>query len=76
LLLLLLPEFRNETFIGFVGPARLSRYIASLLFGTSPADPMVFTAATVILIGVASFASWIPTRHAARIDPVSALRFE
>jgi putative ABC transport system permease protein len=59
-----------------VGLAGLSRYIASLLFGTSPADPLVFTAATVILIGVASFAAWIPARRAARIDPVLALRFE
>jgi predicted permease len=63
-------------FIGLVGLAALSRYIASLLFGISPADPVVFTAATVILIGVASLAAWIPARRAARIDPVSALRFE
>jgi ABC-type antimicrobial peptide transport system permease subunit len=62
--------------VGLLGLAGLSRYIASLLFGTSPADPMVFTAATVVLIGVASFAAWIPARRAARIDPVSALRFE
>ena len=63
-------------FVGLVGLAGLSRYIASLLFGTSPADPLVFTAATIILICVASFAAWIPARRAARIDPVSALRFE
>jgi len=63
-------------FIGLLGLGALSRYIASLLFGTSSADPMVFTAATAILIGVASVAAWIPARHAARIDPVSALRFE
>jgi putative ABC transport system permease protein len=62
--------------IGLLGLGALSRYIASLLFGTSPADPLVFTAATAILIGVASIAAWIPARHAARIDPVSALRFE
>jgi ABC-type antimicrobial peptide transport system permease subunit len=62
--------------IGLLGLFGLSRYIASLLFGTSPADPMVFTTATAILIGVASIAAWIPARHAARIDPVSALRFE
>jgi predicted permease len=62
--------------IGIAGLAGLSRYIASLLFGTSAADPLVFTAAAVVLIGVAAFAAWIPARHAARIDPVSALRFE
>jgi ABC-type antimicrobial peptide transport system permease subunit len=62
--------------LGLVGLAGLSRYLASLLFGTSPADPVVLTAATVILIGVASFAAWIPARRAARTDPVSALRFE
>ncbi len=62
--------------IGLLGLTVLSRYIATLLYGTSAADPLVFSGATALLIAVASFAAWMPARRASRINPVSALRFE
>src|SRR5690606_979032 len=47
-----------------------------LLFGVDPTDPVVFAAAVAMLGLVASFASWIPARRAARVDPAAALRVE
>ena len=55
------------TFVG--GP-----FIASLLFQTSPRDPMMYGVVTAIMVAVAVVASVIPARRAARVDPVSALR--
>lgn len=62
--------------IGVLGLSMLSRYIASLLFGTSTQDPVVFAAATLTLIVIASLAAWVPAWRAARVDPTVALRYE
>jgi len=39
-------------------------------------DATTFLATTTILIAVAAFASWLPARRAARIDPMIAIREE
>ena len=54
----------------------LTRRIQALLFETSPLDPVVFVAVSMLLIGVCLLASWLPARRAARLDPVTALRAE
>jgi putative ABC transport system permease protein len=51
-----------------------SRLIASLLYGVSARDPVVFAATTVLLSTVALVAGWIPARRGARLSPVEALR--
>jgi ABC-type antimicrobial peptide transport system permease subunit len=53
-----------------------SRYIASLLYGVSPRDPGVFVTTTVMLLGAALLACWLPARRASRLSPVEALRTE
>jgi predicted permease len=53
-----------------------SRLIASLLFGISPRDPMVFAATTALILVVAALACWLPARTAARLSPLEALRAE
>jgi ABC-type antimicrobial peptide transport system permease subunit len=53
-----------------------SRLIESLLYGISPRDPAVFAATTVILLGVALLACWVPARRAAGLSPLEALRTE
>jgi putative ABC transport system permease protein len=53
-----------------------SRLIESLLYGISPRDPGVFLATTLVLLGVALLACWLPARRAARLSPLEALRTE
>jgi len=51
-----------------------TRWIESLLFGTTPTDPAVFSGAILILCSAALVAGYIPARRASRIDPMVALR--
>ena len=64
------------TCLGLAGSALLVRFIASLLFGTAPLDPLTFAAVPILLAAVALAASYIPARRATRIDPIVALRYE
>jgi len=54
----------------------MTRAIASLLFHTSPRDPVTFAAGALVLLAVAAAASFVPARRAASIDPAGALRHE
>lgn len=52
------------------------RVLEGLLFGVAPADPLTLGAVSLLLLGVALLACWIPGRRAARIDPVEAIAAE
>jgi ABC-type antimicrobial peptide transport system permease subunit len=54
----------------------MARFIKSMLYGVAPYDPFTLLSATVLLLGVALGASWIPALRAARMDPMQALRSE
>jgi putative ABC transport system permease protein len=60
--------------VGLAGAVATSRLFQSLLFEVSPIDPVALVAASVLLIGVAALAAYVPARRATRIDPVQALR--
>ena len=62
--------------IGLASSFGLARVIANLLFGVTPRDPLVFTAAPLLLAVVAFIGVFLPARRAVRVDPVIALGAE
>jgi putative ABC transport system permease protein len=62
--------------VGLGGALVLMRFARSLLFGIQPADPLVISTAMAVLTGAAVIAGGLPTRRAALVDPVVALRDE
>jgi putative ABC transport system permease protein len=62
--------------IGLAGSLLATRIIAAFLFGVDATDPLTFSTIALLLLAVALLASYIPSRRALRIDPLSALRSE
>jgi putative ABC transport system permease protein len=60
--------------IGLVAALLGMRVLKSLLFEVSPTDPVVLAGTAAVLVLIAAVASLAPTRRAARIDPVEAMR--
>ena len=62
--------------IGLFGAYLATRAITSVLYGVSATDPLTFGFVSVLLIGVALIASYVPARRATKVEPLTALRNE
>lgn len=62
--------------LGMVAAFALSRFLAGLLYETSPADPLTYLAGSLLFASVALLAVAIPARRATRVEPAVALRAE
>jgi putative ABC transport system permease protein len=59
---------------GLAGALAAGRWISTLLFGVTPADPATIAGVVFALAGAAACATYLPARTAARVDPSDALR--
>jgi predicted permease len=61
---------------GLVVAFVVMRLMSSLLFNVSPVDPITYVTITTVVMATAYLACYLPSRRAATVDPVDALRAE
>jgi predicted permease len=64
------------TALGLAAALAVAKLFAAFLYGIRPYDLVTFTDVPLFLAGVTFVACWLPSRRAARVDPLTALRHE
>jgi putative ABC transport system permease protein len=62
--------------VGTSGALTIAQLLKPFLFGVSAVDPGIYLATLVLLVSAALLATLLPSRRAARVDPMVALRYE
>jgi predicted permease len=62
--------------LGGVFALATMRFLEVWLFGVRPSDPLTFGVSVCVLLAVTLIAGYLPARHATRVDPMIALRYE
>ena len=62
--------------IGVMAALGLTRLLQTLLYEIQPTDPMTFASVSLLLLGMALFACWLPAHRATKVHPMVALRSE
>ena len=62
--------------LGLLVAAFSTRWLADLLYETSPRDPLVFATVAIVLATAGLIAAVVPVRRSAAVDPLSILRAE
>ncbi len=62
--------------IGVIGAIATGSLLRNVMFGVDVKNPVVYLLAAMVVVGVASLASYIPAIGATQISPVTALRAE
>jgi putative ABC transport system permease protein len=64
------------TLVGAFAAVIASRFVTSLLYEVSPADPLALLGGLALLASVSYTAAFLPAFQVARIDPMTVLRQE
>lgn len=62
--------------IGLAASFALTRYLETLLFEVEPTDRIIYVSVPILMLLASAAASYVPSRRAAAVDPVNALRDE
>jgi ABC-type antimicrobial peptide transport system permease subunit len=62
--------------LGGVAAVGLSRFLKSLLYEVSPNDVATLFSVAALMTVLVLVATFVPARHATKIDPMVALRYE
>jgi len=62
--------------VGILGALVAARMMRSFLYGVQPRDPVTFVLASCALLGLVLLASYVPSRRATQVNPITALRYK
>ena len=62
--------------VGWLAALAVGRLVSDFLVGVGPGDPLTYLGVSALLATIACLATYVPTRRAAKVDPMVALRYE